>query len=221
MLDRQVWSSWTVDDLLRYATNHPLRNALLCSVGANPMPTLLTNWPKGVGLFELNAQTPLPFVNGYRTPETLGKDRLAAVAGAQALFPAQNCLAVDAGTCVTYELLRADGHYLGGNIAPGLRMRLRAMHEFTARLPAVQSAPLNGWLGYSTETAMRNGATLGLVWEVKGHWQNMQREFGDTQVVLTGGDAETILRESGEKWTWEPNLVLIGLNRILDHLISN
>jgi type III pantothenate kinase len=127
---------------------------------------------------------------------------------------------VDAGTCVTYEVLRADGTYLGGNIAPGLKMRLKAMHEFTARLPRVEVGELQGWIGFSTVTAMRNGATLGLVYEVKGHLEDMQNNFGPTKVLMTGGDAGIIARESVENWTVEPNLVLIGLNHILNHCLA-
>jgi type III pantothenate kinase len=220
LLERWTWEKWSVEDLLGVLTNHRIQNLLLCSVGSDRATELRPHLPVDLNFWELNAQTPLPFVNAYETPETLGKDRLAAVAGAWALSPGQNCLVVDAGTCVTYEVVRADGTYLGGNIAPGLKMRLRAMHEFTARLPLVEAEPLGNWIGASTRTAMLNGATLGLVHEVKGHWEAMQNNFGPTKVFLSGGDASAIARESVENWTVEPNLVLIGLNHILNHCLS-
>ena len=95
---------------------------------------------------------------GYRTPATLGADRLAAVMGAQSLLPHRTVFVIDAGTCITFDLLLSNGHYLGGNISPGLDMRLRAMHEFTARLPLISAEGENPDYGYDTITALRSGA---------------------------------------------------------------
>ena len=77
----------------------------------------------------LTAETPVPFVNKYATPHSLGIDRLALVAGAVTRFPNRNVLIIDAGTCITFDIVTDRKEYLGGAIAPGIAMRLKAMHH--------------------------------------------------------------------------------------------
>jgi type III pantothenate kinase len=163
----------------------------------------------------LDARTPLPFQNTYETPETLGKDRLAAVAGAQRLFPGEGCLVVDAGTCITLDFLTAEGLYLGGNISPGIRMRLKAMHEFTHSLPEVKPEKPDSMLGKSTGSALLNGGFLGTAMEVNGFIQALSERYGQFKVLLTGGDAEYLAGYLKSKIFVNPYLVLIGLNEIL------
>ena len=79
----------------------------------------------------------LPITIKYKTPHTLGKDRIAAVVGAYYLQPNRNILIIDAGTCITYELLEASGSYLGGNISPGMTTRFKALNDYTKKLPLV------------------------------------------------------------------------------------
>ena len=125
---------------------------------------------------------------GYRTPATLGADRLAAVMGAQSLLPHRTVLVIDAGTCITFDLLLSDGHYLGGNISPGLEMRLRAMHEFTARLPLVSAEGDNPDYGYDTITALRSGAKSGIRLEIMGYLAQVRAKHPDACAFLTGGN---------------------------------
>lgn len=91
----------------------------------------------GAGWLALNGTTPVPISKQYDTPHTLGTDRVAAAVGATVLFPGQNCLVIDMGSCITADLVDAELTFRGGLIAPGLHMRLRAMHTFTERLPLV------------------------------------------------------------------------------------
>lgn len=175
-------------------------------------------------VLELHTDTPLPFRNAYATPQTLGKDRLAAVAGADALFRGKDCMIIDAGTCIKYELY-TEGTFRGGNIAPGLRMRTEAMAHYTARLPEVDTDIPSHYVGDSTVTALQNGAFLGAILEVMGFYRmfNLERTRTEPmQVILTGGDADFLLRYlSFEQQIKEPNLTLIGLNYILDWNIRN
>ncbi len=165
----------------------------------------------------LSPQTALPINIDYSTPETLGKDRIAAVVGAQDLFPDENVLVIDAGTCITYELLNASGTYLGGNIAPGIEMRLKAMHHFTARLPKIERQRLDKDWGYSTETAIRTGAQQGALLEVEGFIRFYQGLFANLNVVLTGGDSDFFEKNLKTKIFVNQNLVLLGLNKILNY----
>lgn len=164
-------------------------------------------------------ETPIPIHNAYTTPETLGKDRLAAVVAANYLFPKQNCLVIDSGTCITYNFLNQRETFVGGNIAPGLTMRFKAMNHFTAKLPLVGRNIENLTLiGNTTETAMRAGVQIGLLSEVEGFVKRLEIQEGAVKVILTGGDGqflyENLLIE--EKY-FEPHLVLQGLNQILNY----
>ena len=170
---------------------------------------------------ELGPATPLPIDNRYRSPETLGKDRLAAVVGAYQLFPGASCLIVDAGSCITFDLLEGGGIYRGGNIAPGIAMRLRAMHAFTARLPAVPvDAGDTGWLGDTTESAMRRGAQLGAALEIEGYIALCSAQIGRINVILTGGDADFLAKKLKSKIFVNHHLVLRGLNKILNYNVE-
>ncbi|MBO7609254.1 MAG: type III pantothenate kinase [Muribaculaceae bacterium] len=165
---------------------------------------------------ELTHETALPLSIAYRTPTTLGRDRIAAAVGAWEMFPGCNLLVVDAGTCVTMDVVTGDGTYLGGNIAPGVDMRLRAMHEFTSKLPQVDARGEVPLVGYDTETAIRAGAVLGAVNEIDGMAQKLRAMLRQLKVIVTGG-AATLLSEylGGESCTVEPDLVLRGLNAII------
>ncbi len=217
---REAREKWETGDFLALATNHNARNVILSTV-AGVVEAPLREALEGRFFFlELNAATPLPIKNLYRTPETLGKDRLAAVVGAFALFPGQACLAVDAGTCITYDLLSADGAYLGGNISPGIKMRLKAMHVFTARLPLAEPGPMEDWAGRSTEEALRNGGQLGALLEAEGYLRYCRSRFGSVRGIFTGGDADFFAKNLKSKIFVNHNLVLIGLDQILNYNVK-
>ena len=166
--------------------------------------------------------TPIPIKNNYTTPETLGKDRLAAVVAAHYLFPKKHCLVVDCGTCITYNFLTKTQTFIGGNIAPGLTMRLQAMNHFTAKLPLIErNTELTTLLGQTTETAMQTGAQIGVLSEVEGFVRRLEKKMGKIKVILTGGDAPFLFEylEFKEKY-FEPYLVLKGLNYILNYQLK-
>ena len=115
-----------------------------------------------ISLLWLNHTTPLPVVNLYETPKTLGYDRMAAVVGAYSQFPGKDILVIDAGTCITYEFIDSKGRYHGGNISLGLQMRLKALHQFTGRLPLVIIEGASCLMGRNTVTAIRSGVLKGV-----------------------------------------------------------
>jgi len=166
---------------------------------------------------ELSHQTPLPVENCYETRETLGKDRIAAVVGAFDLYPNTNILVIDAGTAITYDLLTAEGKYLGGNIAPGLAMRFRALNHFTGKLPQIEPANANVLYGTSTEQAIRAGVQNGLVYEVDATISAFKTFYPDIKVIITGGDAEFFDKKLKNSFFVHFNLTSLGLNRILEH----
>lgn len=168
-------------------------------------------------LLKLSHDTPIPIANRYRTPETLGSDRLAAVVGASALKPGKDILIIDAGTCITYEVIDARGNYWGGNIAPGMQMRLKALHEFTARLPLVEAEGDVPGMGYDTETAIRSGVLRGMKYEIEGYIKSMRAKFPHLLVFLTGGDHISFDPGIKNIVFSDKYIVPRGLNRILEY----
>lgn len=216
LVEQANWTEWTLEELISYGNQAGADCVILSSVAAYDPATYRRLAETFAAAVELTHETPLPFRNTYRTPETLGKDRLAAVAGAQALFPGENCLVVDCGTCIKYDLLTADGVYRGGNIAPGAVMRIQAMHVFTARLPEVPMQMPEDFCGISTETALQNGALRGAVHEIEGFARQFEQRARPLRVVLTGGDAAFFQPHLDlTNVSLEPNLTLSGLNHIL------
>ena len=145
---------------------------------------------------------------------------MAAVAGAMALYPGEHCLVVDAGTCVTFDLLSADGVYQGGNIAPGIGMRLLSMHQQTQRLPKVVAGEVVRILGKRTEEAMCNGGVLGVSLEVEGLARRLEKMWNPLRVVVSGGDAESVARYMETAVFVQPDLVLVGLNKIITDYVN-
>ena len=159
-------------------------------------------------------------INKYKSPLTLGLDRFAGVIGAKTLFPGCNCLVIDAGTCITYDAVDVAGVYEGGSISPGLKMRLKAMHKFTGRLPEIELSDYSDWRGYDTSTAMLSGVLNGSTEEVKGMIEIYRSKYPELKVILCGGDAiffDTRLKNSifAHTLKTEPDLVLHGLNKVI------
>lgn len=165
----------------------------------------------------LHPQLPVPLQKLYRTPETLGADRLAAAVGGWVYSTGKPVLVIDAGTCLTYDYVDGAGRYLGGAISPGLQMRLKAMHTFTARLPLLthlpqQNTPL---VGQSTEESMLSGAAHGICAEIEGMALKFKAEAGLTHILICGGDAKFFETKIKQPIFVVPELVLLGLNEIL------
>lgn len=220
LVERQTWEEWELEKLIFLTTNQNVQNVILSNVG-RAVPAAIEDFLVHNFFFiRLDTQTPLPIQNAYKTPETLGKDRIAAVVGAFDMFPNQNCLAIDAGTCITYEFLTKEGIYLGGNIAPGLEMRFKAMHHFTSKLPLVKSGETENLIGYSTQSAMQNGVQWGIILEMEGIIDWCRSEWGEINVILTGGDANFFVKSLKSQIFVNPNLVLQGLNKILNHNVE-
>ncbi|MAN60095.1 MAG: pantothenate kinase [Flavobacteriaceae bacterium] len=168
-------------------------------------------------VLELTSATPVPFVNEYATPLTLGVDRIALVAAAAKTYPGQNALVIDAGTCVTYDFLTEDARYKGGAISPGLQMRYKAMHSFTAQLPLLDAAVAEKTVGNSTATAIHSGAYNGLVYEIDGFIEAYKKQYSNLTVILTGGDAHFLRDRLKNDIFANSNFLLEGLNFILEH----
>ena len=178
---------------------------------------LKSHWPD---LIVLSHHTPVPIDNRYKTPETLGRDRLAVVVGASYLKPQSDILVIDAGTAITYDFIDANSVYWGGNIAPGLNLRLRSLHEFTQKLPLLEAQIDSPLLGTDTQSAMISGCLHGIVYEIDGYINTLKIKYPQLSVFLTGGSTFYFDTKLKNAIFAERNLVLIGLNRILQYNVQ-
>jgi type III pantothenate kinase len=168
----------------------------------------------------LDYTTPVPIQNLYQTPTTLGMDRLADAVGAFTLFPNCNCLCIDAGTCIKYDFINHQGQYLGGSIAPGLEMRFKALHTFTAKLPLIEKQSTISLTGNTTERSILSGVQIGALKEVEGIINEYKSIHKDLKIIITGGDAGFFESRIKETIFAAPDLLFLGLKRILEYNVS-
>ena len=164
----------------------------------------------------LDSTLPLPFTNLYKTSSTLGKDRLALVAAAVLNYPETNVLTIDVGTCVTYDIKTKEEQYLGGAISPGLGIRFKGLHKFTANLPLVQVEPVQDYIGTTTYSNILSGVVYGLKMEILGVINSYQTDFEDLTIILTGGDSQILSIPLKNSIFANSNFLLEGLNFILE-----
>lgn len=170
--------------------------------------------------FELTGATSVPLTIKYKTPETLGKDRLANAVGAWKLNPGNNSLVVDFGTCVKYDLVNSDGYYLGGAISPGYSMRYLSLNKFTDRLPLLDPVKESSEIGRDTNSSIHAGVRTGLIHEINGFIDRYSLDFADLTIFMTGGDLDYFDKAFKNPIFANPDLTLIGLNEILQHNIA-
>jgi type III pantothenate kinase len=166
---------------------------------------------------QLNLNTKLPYLNAYGSPETLGHDRLALVAGLCRQFPQQNSLVISIGTCITYNFLARNNAFRGGSISPGVELRLKCLYEFTQKLPLISREGHLSLLGYDTETSIRSGVLNGMAAEIDGILERYEQQYGSINAVLTGGDAPFFESRLKNKIFADTNFLFKGLYAILEH----
>jgi type III pantothenate kinase len=194
---------------------YKIKTAILSSVAVVPS-SLLTIMNQHLSkIVILDHETILPVKNNYETKETLGKDRLAAVAGANYLYPGMDLMVIDAGTAITYDIIDHNGQYLGGNISPGISMRYKALHQFTDRLPLLGLKENVPDYGRNTNDAIQAGVQHGIIFEVDGVIEHFKQSFPALKVLFTGGDSHFFVNKLKNTISEVPNLVMIGLYRIL------
>ena len=167
-------------------------------------------------VFHINQNTKLPFQNLYGTPKTLGVDRIALAAGAIKKYPHKNVLIIDAGTCVTYDIITKENNYLGGAISPGLYLRYKSLNDYTANLPRLDIKVPEHFIGQNTNESIHTGVVLGLVNEIDGTINTHRKHYSDLTVILTGGDANFLSDQLKNSIFAHSNLLVEGLNFIFE-----
>jgi type III pantothenate kinase len=210
------YPSFDIPTIRELYASYDIKRAILSSVGETK-PELIDFLEETSFFINLTHLTPLPIKNDYKTPETLGKDRLAAIVGGNYLKPKQALLVIDAGTAITFDVITTTGIYRGGNISPGIDMRLKALHSYTKKLPLIPWQETTSEIGYDTPSAIWNGVINGLVYEIDGYITSQKNTHPDLFTFLTGGNAFFFESKLKNSIFAVENLVLIGLNRILNY----
>ena len=187
LIEKIICKQFTQKEIETIFEKYAISSCIFSSV-ADYNGSIISLLKKRVDFFiEFSHETAIPIDNRYVTPQTLGKDRLAGVIGAAFLKPNTNILVIDAGSAITYDFVDAAGVYWGGNISPGIDLRLRALHEFTGRLPLIEAKSESPQIGNDTSSAILSGVLYGIVFEIDGYVEFLRKEHPGLSVFLTGG----------------------------------
>lgn len=193
-----------------------IANVLVASVG-EPEENLLDILSDRFSfLMVLDSTVKLPFLNKYASPKTLGVDRIALASAASRQFPGQNVLIIDAGSCITYDILTEKNEYLGGAISPGIEMRYKALHNYTAKLPLLNKESPDYLVGDSTSASIHSGIVNGIRFEIEGFIAGCKNKFPNLAVILTGGNAPFLRDKLKNDIFANSDFLLEGLNHILE-----
>ena len=193
---------------------------VISSVGEVEKQSFLA-YAKVVNIHFLSHEDSFAFQNRYATPKTLGIDRMVLAAGATLQFPNKNRFIIDAGTCVTYDFIDDQDNYLGGAIAPGLRLRYEALHNFTAKLPLLPLESPKDLIGTSTAESIHSGVVNGLVYEINGFIDQYNARYSNFIIILTGGDTDFLAKRLKNTIFANSNFLLESLNQIFQYKIKN
>jgi len=203
-----------VSETRKIIKKHSISNGIISNVGSISEKRM-EQLNKSFNFLVLSSSLKIPFKNLYKTPKTLGVDRIALVAGAVKQFPSKNVLVIDAGTCITFDFVDSDASYAGGAISPGIKMRFKALNKFTANLPLLDTLELDDFIGKNTEESIISGVLNGVQKEIKGVIEDYRHKYLDLTVVLTGGDTNFLSKQLKSSIFANQNFLLQGLNEIL------
>ncbi|WP_316813492.1 type III pantothenate kinase [Pedobacter heparinus] len=221
LVDYQVLKQIVPADLLKLIKAYPILNATISSVGED-LQEVISVIKSNTNYIPFSTKINTGIKNNYQSLSTLGLDRWAKVIAANTCYTGKNCLMIDAGTCITYDLLNSESEYSGGSISLGVAMRFKALHHFTGRLPQVAWDRENIEIPAGTDTvsAIKNGVLQGIIHEVEGFISSYNEENKGLTVLLTGGDAAFLLEQLknsifAPQIIHDPYLVLKGLNEVI------
>ena len=209
-------SSWKIEVQNILDFNDLIDNIVVSSVG-HLDENEFKNITSKAKLNFITANSKFPFINSYTTPNTLGADRMVLAAGATLLFPNQNRLVIDAGTCVTYDFVDSDNVYHGGAISPGIKLRYESLHNYTAKLPLLSPEYPDEIIGNSTLQSIHSGIINGIIFEIDGFISSIMDNNDNFIIILTGGDAEFLAKRLKNTIFANPNFLLESLNQTFQY----
>ena len=191
-----------------------ITSALISNVSSIKINDILNKL--NIKIYELDSTFIFPFKLNYKTPESLGNDRLALAAAATILFPNSNNLVIDAGTCITIDFIDNNNHFIGGSISPGVKMRYDSLNHYTANLPLLKNENNFNYPGDSTNASIHAGIIGGVSNEINGFIKQINSRNDKVNVILTGGDAKILSKTLKINIFANQNFILEGLNSILN-----
>ena len=191
-----------------------ITSALISNVSSVKINDILNKL--NIKIYELDSTFIFPFKLNYKTPESLGNDRLALAAAATILFPNSNNLVIDAGTCITIDFIDNNNHFMGGSISPGVKMRYDSLNHYTANLPLLKNENNFNYPGDSTNASIHAGIIGGVSNEINGFIKQINSRNDKVNVILTGGDAKILSKTLKITIFANQNFILEGLNSILN-----
>lgn len=216
IVELQVYEQFSTKQLSEIINSYKnIESAIISSVINYPL-SLKKFLNNNFNFIELTENTPVPVINKYKTPETLGKDRLAAVVAANHMYPDENLLVIDAGTCITYDFINSKKEYFGGGISPGISMRFQSLHNFTDKLPLLKMKYYDTLIGCTTEDSIYSGVIIGVIAEIEGIIEKYKKKYSSLKIIFSGGDIKYFDKRLKNNIFALPNIVLLGLNVILD-----
>jgi len=193
-----------------------IENTIISAVGKLSEKELFALNKKTI-VFELTHKAKIPFTNKYKTPTTLGVDRIALVSAAAIQLSKKNVLIIDVGSCITYDFLNAENEYLGGAISPGIDLRYKSLHNFTAKLPLLSPENPSELIGNTTESSIHIGVLQGVAMEIDGMISSYKEKNKELTIILTGGGAHYLVDSLKNDIFANSNFLLEGLNYILEN----
>ena len=191
-----------------------ITSALISNVSSLKINHILNKL--NIKIYELDSTFIFPFKLNYKTPESLGNDRLALAAAATILYPNSNNLVIDAGTCITIDFIDNNNYFMGGSISPGVKMRYDSLNHYTANLPLLKNENNFNYPGDSTNASIHAGIIGGVSNEINGFIKQINSRNDKVNVILTGGDAKILSKTLKITIFANQNFILEGLNSILN-----
>ena len=217
-----IIESSKINELKKILVEFPQIKFGIISSVVNNSKEILNFFAQKINCIEFNQNTKLPIKINYKSPETLGRDRVGAACGVHSLYPNQNALSIDAGTCIKFDFVNDKSEYLGGSISPGINMRFKALNHFTAKLPLLSPVQSHvDLIGDSSTNSILSGVQNGAIAEVLAFINNYKAQYPNLNVVITGGDSQFFVDALKNSIFANPNLVLIGLNEILNYNVKH
>ncbi len=210
----QKFSSAEIIPWQSILNTHKITHSILSHVGNTrlDLETLYNN----THCVEVHHKLQLPFTSDYNPFTNLGIDRVVSLAAAANSFPHENVLIIDAGTCITYDLITAKAHHIGGVISPGLMMRYQSMHRFPHQLPNLEIQEPSSFPSTNTEEAMHHGVISSVIAEMEAFISRFETSIPIFRIILTGGDAGFLSKRLKNGILADENFLAIGLNLLLE-----
>ncbi len=215
MVELFTFSDFDLNQLKSIVKSYPLiTSSILSSVVDYPL-AIDDFLSERFHFIKFNSNTPVPIINKYSTPETLGNDRICAVVAASSKFDNKNLLVIDVGSCITYDLITKDKEYLGGSISPGIRLRLKSLNAFTDKLPLLEPEQIKYLIGKTTSQSILSGVINGINFEIDGVISSYKGNYKDLKIIISGGDHNYFDKSLKNNIFALLNIVILGLNEIL------